>query len=153
MRSRCAPVLLMAVTLWAILGTSGAALACGLDGIPSLLADGRLDRINTATPVTAAQVAAWTPFVLPRAFPARQLIILTEDRAEVAKSLNAVSMRRPWRWRFSDGTVAYGWTVKHAFARPGTWHMAIDAYFPGNGKWYQFDTATVTIQAPIGHHR
>jgi hypothetical protein len=152
MRSARLPLLLVTVTLVSFLAANSIAWACGLDGIPSLLADGQRDRINTATPTTAAQVAAWTPFVLARSFPAKQAITLTEIRSEVAKSLTAAAMRHPWRWRFSDGTVAHGWTVKHAFAKPGTWRIAVDAYYPGNGKWYQFDTATVVIRAPEAHH-
>ena len=140
-------ILGIAVSVIAAVGlySGSMARACGLDGIPSLVADGRHVRTNQQVPVTSAQLAAFTPFVSAQSFAVGHAITLSEDRVEVATSLNAASMRRAWRWRFSDGSVAYGWTVRHAFKRAGNWQVRVDAYYPGDGKWYQFDSVSLTV--------
>jgi hypothetical protein len=145
-----AAVVLGAAALFSML-TGTAASACGLDGVPSLVTEGQLDRVNTLPPLTAAELAVWTKFVVTRLYQAGQRLTLTEERTEVAASLTSVAMRRPWRWRFGDGTTLYGWTVKHAFAKPGKWRIQVDAYYPVDGKWYPFDSATISIVAAAKH--
>ena len=133
------------------LSMSRAAFACSLDGVPSLLANGHRVVINTQAPTTAAQLAAFTPFIAPHSYSVGQAITLTEDRREVAISLNAESMRRPWRWQLSDGSVAYGWTIKHSFKRAGHWQVIVEAYYPGDGHWYRFDLASLTVTGSAQH--
>jgi hypothetical protein len=128
-----------------ILGVSGPARACALDSRPSAYADGQLDRVNAQAPTTAAQLATWTAFVFARSYPVRRAIVFTEDRREVARTLVPAALRRPWRWRFGDGHTAYGWTVRHAYARPGRWRIQVDAYLPSTRQWYSFDQVTVTV--------
>ncbi|HWE60496.1 MAG TPA: PKD domain-containing protein, partial [Chloroflexota bacterium] len=131
----------------------GLAAACGLDNVPSLFADGQLDRFNNQPPITAAQLASWAPFILPRRYRTGHAIVFTENRREVAKSLVPAAMRRPWRWHFGDGNMTYGWTVHHAYARPGTWLVVVDAYDSSTGQWYYFDKVNVTvIAAPHQKH-
>ena len=133
-----------------LLGVPTMARACALDSRPSAYADGHRDRLNTQAPTTAAQLAGWAPFVFARTYPARRAIVLTENRREVARSLTAAAMRRPWRWEFGDGQVAYGWTVRHAYAYPGRWRISVDAYEPGTRQWYTFDQVVITISAGPG---
>jgi hypothetical protein len=142
----------------ALLGLAGSLLsvpavahACSLDSQPSAYADGQRDRLNTQAPTTSAQLAGWAPFVFPRSYPVRRAIVLRENRREVARSLTAAAMRRPWRWRFGDGQVAYGWTVRHAYAHPGYWRIGVDAYDPGTRQWYNFDQVVITVTATPRH--
>lgn len=119
--------------------------ACGLDGTPSVSANGRLAQVTPWTPTTQAQMAIWAIFDFTRHYAVRQAITLTENRREVARALIASAMQRPWRWRFGDGQTAYGWTVRHAFARPGTWRIMVDAYLPSTKQWYNFDQVMIVI--------
>jgi hypothetical protein len=103
--------------------------------------------VNTHVPTTSAQLAGWAPFVFARSYPVRRAIVLTENRREVARSLTVAAMRRPWRWKFGDGQVAYGWTVRHTYAHPGDWRISVDAYDPGTRQWYNFDQVVITVIA------
>jgi hypothetical protein len=122
-----------------------------LDLQPSAYADGQRDRVNTQVPTTSAQLAGRDLFVFARGYPVRRAIVLTEDRREVARSLTAAAMRRPWRWRFGDGQVAYGWTVRHAYAHAGHWRISVDAYDPGTRHSYNFDQVVITVMATPRH--
>jgi hypothetical protein len=134
-----------------LLGVPAVARACALDAQPSAYTDGQRDRVNTQVPTSSAQLAGWAPFVFARSYPVRRAIVLTEDRHEVARSLTAAAMRRPWRWEFGDGQVAYGWTVRHAYARPGHWRISVAAYDPGTRQWYNFDQVMITVTATPHH--
>ncbi len=135
---------LAALIAGGVLGSTGAR-ACALDNKPSLSANGRLVRINQQSPRTDAEVARWTYFVVPGAYRAGQGVALTENRQEVAQTLLPSVMLRPWRWEFGDGVTAYGWGVKHAYTHPGQYVVTADCYNPGDGKWYNFDKATLTV--------
>jgi hypothetical protein len=121
------------------------AQACSLDNIPSLSLNGRLPILNKAVPLNSAQLATYAPFVFPRPYPMRSIITFTENRRDVAKSLQASAMRRPWRWHFGDGAVAYGWTVKHSYKHACNIQVSVDAYDPGTKAWYLFDRAQFRI--------
>lgn len=126
-------------------GSAVPARACSLDYRPSAYANGQLDSLNPQIPTTSAQLSTYAVFVFARSYPVRRAITLSENRREVARSLTAAALRRPWRWEFGDGHTAYGWTVHHAYARAGQWRINVDAYDPGSRKWYNFDQVTITI--------
>lgn len=125
----------------------GTAHACTLDQKPSIFADGRLARINTHPPTTQQAFATWTYFYVPGSFAAGKAIALSEDRRDVARTLTAEAMRQPWGWQFGDGRVAYGWSVRHAYARAGRWRVRVFAWDPAGRRWDMFDQATITIRA------
>jgi hypothetical protein len=143
----------LSVLALALLATACAGLvavtpagACSLDNRPSAYADGQLARANPHIPTSSAQLASWSPFVFARNYQTRHTVTLTESRSEVARSLRAAAMRRPWRWSFGDGHTAYGWTVRHTYTRAGHWRIAVDAYDPGTRQWYNFDQIIITIR-------
>lgn len=144
-RSAVFAVLLVASPL-----LGGLAAACALDNVPSLTADGRLDGLTTDPPTTSTELLTYAPFTLPRAYASGHAIVLTELRREVAKSLLPAAMLRPWTWQFGDGATAVGWTVTHAYARPGRWRIAVEAYWPPTKQWIAFDQVTIVV-APAAH--
>jgi hypothetical protein len=144
-----------ALALGAVAVGTPMALACSLDNVPSISANGHLARLNLQPPTTQAELAIWAPFVFTQPYRTNARVIFSENRAEVARSLVPGAMLRPWLWDFGDGNHTTGWTVHHAYTRPGTWHITVDAYFPGTKKWYLFDQAEVTITgatAAAQHH-
>lgn len=135
---------------WSVLAAwlvAGSAQACALDSWPSLSANGVLPILNPAVPVTSAQLKAYAPFVFQRAYAVGARIVFDENRADVAKSLVPAAMQRPWRWRFGDGKVGFGWTVAHVYTRPAAFTVGVDAYDPGTRRWYQFDLARMQVVA------
>lgn len=123
--------------------------ATSVDPPPTISADGRLAQPNLQPPTTPSALAVWAPFVFTRAYQAGTLISFTEDRTAIARSLVPSALRSPWRWDFGDGTTATGWTVRHAYTRPGTWRVTVEAYFPGTRRWYTFDQASATSTARL----
>lgn len=121
--------------------------ACSLDSKPSVSANGVLARVNTQVPLTDAEVASWTPFVFARPLTPRRIVALAEDRREVANSLTAAAMRRPWLWDFGDKHSAQGWTVRHSYGGQGRYRITVSAYDPGTRRWYQFDQVTITVRS------
>ena len=76
-----------------------------------------------------------------------RLLVTTPD-APVAAHTHAPL--RPWTWQFGDGATAVGWTVTHAYARPGRWRIAVEAYWPPTKQWIAFDQVTIVV-APAAH--
>lgn len=137
---------LAAAGLLLAVGGASSAAACALDQTPSVYANGQLARKNPHLPTTQAQLSVWTYFVFARTYAVHHAITFTENRREVASTLTAAAMRRPWRWRFGDGQVSYGWTVRHSYAHAGRWRVVVDAYDPGTKQWYDFDQVTITVK-------
>jgi hypothetical protein len=134
---------------FAVTGAATTVYACSLDLKPSLSANGVLDVVNKQVPTSSAQLkelASLGPFVFSAPFAPHKTITFTENRREVAQSLLPNAVRTPWRWHFGDGKVAYGWTVKHAYARKGDMRIMVDAYLPSTKKWYEFDRVTIHIR-------
>src|SRR5690348_15684028 len=95
-------------------GLARAALACTIDGRPSLLVEGQRVLLNTAPP-NDRNWAYWAQFVTAKPVPVHVYLALREDRRFV--TLPAEAFHRPWRWRFGDGaSPAYGFTISHRYA-------------------------------------
>jgi hypothetical protein len=134
--------------------TAADARACAIDSVPSLTADGQIDRLTQNPPTTAAELATFAPFELPRSYAVGHTIVFAELRNEVAKSLVPDAMKRPWHWQFGDGASAAGWTVRHAYTQPGRHRIVVEAYSPVTRQWIQFDQVSITIAAaPRSKHR
>jgi PKD domain len=132
-----------------ITGAANSANACSIDLKPSLSANGVLDAVNRAVPINSTQLKAFAaagPFVFSAPFAPRKTIIFAENRRDIAQSLLPDAMITPWRWHFGDGTIAYGWTVKHAYARKGDLRIQVDAYLPKTKQWYEFDRVTIHVR-------
>jgi hypothetical protein len=134
------PALLLALSL----GHLGLARACSLDNVPSISANGMLARLNTVRPVVG-HLAHWAPFVLPVAFRTGAGVRLSENLADLRKSLLTEDFSKPWRWDFGDGTGGSGFTVQHAYKKPGTYRVIVSAYDSKIKFWFQFDAALIPI--------
>lgn len=122
------------------------ASACTLDQRPSASANHQVARINRQTPTTAAQLATWSLFYFASSFQARHAITFAENRHELARTLTASALRQPCGWQFGDGHVAYGWTVRHAYAHTGRWPIKVYVWDPASRRWDLFDQMTITIK-------
>jgi hypothetical protein len=120
------------------------ARACLIDGKPSAFANGVRAVLDKQAP-TPATWSWWAHFAFPVAFRVGQLIAFHEDDAQVRKVLEPAALRRPWRWRFGDGTSVVGNHATYGYRRPGHYRISVDAYFPGSG-WQPFDTISMTVQ-------
>jgi hypothetical protein len=140
-------MMLGGVMIGALVVGAGRSRACGLDGVPSLAVNGRLVAVNT-TPASSASVEGWTPFVARGAYPANHPLLLKEDRARVAQALPVLAFKFPWRWHFGDGASARGAAVCHAYRRPGTYIITVEAYLVAGTHrlWFTFDKATIHIR-------
>ena len=141
-------MLLGGFMIGALVVGAGTARACSLDGVPSLAVNGRLVAVNTAQ-ASSASVDTWAPFVVRGAYPANHPMLLTEDQARVAQALPALAFRLPWRWHFGDGAGARGAAVRHAYRRPGTYIITVEAYLVAGAHrlWFTFNRATLHIQS------
>ncbi len=138
---------LAGVAVGVMIAGTGMARACGIDGTPSLSVDGRLVALNKVL-TSNARADTWTPFVARDSYGARRTLLFAENRANVALSLPPVAFRYPWRWSFGDGSGARGATARHAYLRPGSYVVAVDAYFVVGARkqWVTFDKATVHVR-------
>ena len=122
------------------------AYACGLDGKPSVSANGGLARLNTTRP-TRAGLAHWAQFVFPTTFPAGEPVRLSEDLKELRGSgLPPQAFGHPWRWSFGDGTTGNGYAVAHRYTHPGDYKLVVTAYYASFHTWYQFDDALIHVR-------
>lgn len=140
--------LLYALPLAASLLMLGSANGCSLDGKPSAFANGVRAVIVKGAP-TVKTWSWWAHFAFPVAFRAGRRIVFHEDDAQVRTVIQPVALRRPWRWRFSDGAAVIGDRATHVYRRPGRYRVYVDAYFPVAGPvhgWQPFDTITITVR-------
>lgn len=121
------------------------ALACALDGVPSISANGVVARINTALPARG-DLARWAPFVFPAPVRTGAAVRLAENRRAVLRSLPPQAFDRPWRWTFGDGAGASGFAPGHRFARAGDYVLSVWAYDAPNRRWYRFDEALIRVR-------
>ena len=142
---RLSRVVLLALVPAAMLVGIGPAAACALNDVPSMSVNGVLVVKNPTIPTSSAQLAGYTLFVVPHPVAVLSVVTFTENTREVAQSLNAWDMRRPWRWVFDDGTTANGWTVKHRYRIARTMRVSVECYDPGTNQWYAFDQVQIRV--------
>ncbi len=135
---------LVGLALAALLPGAGV-LACARDGVPSVSADGHLAVLNRAAgPIVPA---AWTPFIFKQTARHAHVLTLSENNREVARALPHAVFAYPWRWDFGDhSSRASGTTVRHTYARAGTYRIAVYAYFAVYATWQPFDFVTIHVQ-------
>ena len=139
-------LLIAGVALAATLLPSLAA-ACARDGIPSVSANGRLAVLNRTTGQVV--VSSWSPFVFSGTALHGHAISLTENNAEIVRShvLPHDAFAHPWRWGFGDHTrFGAGTTVRHTYAKPGTYRITVLFYYPPYGAWQPFDDVTIHVR-------
>jgi hypothetical protein len=136
---------LLAVLLALPAGAALHALACSLDNIPSLSANGVLAHLNT-TPPTKANVHWWEPFVLTQLFTGVRPVRFAENVREVRGTLPAQAFSRAWKWTFGDGASATGFSATHVYRKPGRYRVLVSAYYPDYHAWYGFDGVLLTLQ-------
>jgi hypothetical protein len=131
-----------------ILGNAEAAVACGIDGIPSMSLNGRLVTINTDQ-ATKQNLAYWAPFVTASAERAATLRF-AEDARELHKSLTPQAFATPFQWSFGDGSTARGIAAVHHYGRPGWYKVNVSYYYTPEKRWVVFDSAQLHIPGAAG---
>jgi hypothetical protein len=126
---------------------AGPVYACSLDNRPSMSADGVLAHRTTAGP-TAADLATWAPFTVPRVFRARQAVHFSENQADVRLTLPPSALTHPWRWSFGDGGASVGYSPSHTYRHAGTYKISVRAYFTATNysQWLEFDAVTIRVR-------
>jgi hypothetical protein len=127
-----------------VLVPAQAARACSLDGVASISVNGNLASLTSGSPTTA-NLAHWAPFTLIAVAPGTSLTF-AENLSNVARSLPASAMQRPFRWTFDTGAMLYGQTAVHfRYAQLG-WHRITVSYFwPARRQWVAFDSAQIQV--------
>jgi PKD domain-containing protein len=140
-------MLAFALAAGGLLNGLGVASACGLDGVPSLLANGRLVAVNRVQPLQG-QVTRWAPFVAPGVFPVGRPVLLSENRGRVLWTLPPSAFETPWRWTFGDGAQARGLTARHSYRHAGDYVIGVRAYLVDgpNSGWFLFDTTLIHVR-------
>jgi len=141
------PFRALVVVVVAVLIAGSTAQACGIDGVLSLLVNGRLVRQNRALPASG-HLATWAPFTAPGSYRAGQPLQLSEIRGRVLWTLPPSAFRTPWRWTFGDGTAAGGLSVHHTYRQRGAYVVRVRAYLVDgrDSQWYQFDVAVIHVR-------
>jgi hypothetical protein len=137
------PVRAVALTLISLTATAAVVQACALDNVPSMSMNGALAAYNNKIP---HDLHLYAPFFFKRPAVVGRRIQLTENRRECARSLTRSSMAHAARWRFGDGSTAYGWKVHHVYAHSGTYRATVFAYYAKGKSWYPFDEVDVTVR-------
>lgn len=128
------------------LASAGTLYACGLDGVPSISGNGVLAQRNTGR-ASPGHLGHWAQFVIPRSFKAGTSVRITENVAELHRTLLASAFSRPWRWSFGDGTTGTGFNVTHAYKHTGDFKLVVSAYYSNYKTWFQFDDVLVHVVA------
>jgi hypothetical protein len=127
--------------LW--LSSAGAAAACSLDGIASLSVNGTVATLTSDT-ATAATISFWAPFSLLAAAPGDRLR-LSENMANVSRSIPREAAALPFAWSFGDGTSLVGRQAEHRYRQPGRFKITVRYYWPADHQWVVFDSAEQRI--------
>ncbi len=134
----------LGLPLGALSPPSHAASACTLDGKPTALANGRRAILTTERD-TQANMRTWAPFSFPAPYHAQAAVLLTEDRGALGRVLPPQSFAHPWKWTLGDRTGAFGWTIAHRYAHPGTYRVTVAAYYPTWQEYIPFDTVRIVV--------
>jgi hypothetical protein len=134
----------LALAAGGLLVAAQSVAACTLDQKATAFADGHLAHKATAK-LTLATASTYAPFAFPGHYARGSAIHLSEDQAALRKVLVPDAMRRPWLWQFGDGTHQTGWTVTHRYARPGTYRISVEAYWPTLGGYSAIDKVSIVV--------
>lgn len=124
---------------------AGSVRACGLDGVPSISADGAIAHRNTGQPGQIS-LAQWAPFVFSSIYRIGHAVHLSENRADLQRSLPLDALARPWRWNFGDGITGMGFSMAHTFRHGGVYKISIAAYYVEYHAWFEFDDALIRVR-------
>ena len=132
------------------LGGIGAAYACGLGPLPTMIANGAPALIYPV-PVGANPPTAG---VFPLQYVVGQPVVFGEDLSKVVPPQNASNFQ--WRWNFGDGSpLSNALAPTHTFAKPGTYNVVSQIQDPSG--WQDFDSAQIEVIAtelpnpPVAH--
>lgn len=124
-------------------GSAPAALACEIDGQPSMALNGHLVSTNSEG-ATKENLTYWAPFVLGTA-RAQVALRFSEDATKLHKALTAQAFAHPFQWSFGDGATALGLAVRHHYGQPGWYKVNVSYYYPPQRTWLVFDSAELHI--------
>lgn len=125
-----------------LLGCPYSTLACSIDGVPSISANGILAHPTRVAP-TAATRSLWAPFIFLVIFRVGTPIRFAEDVHALRTSLPPHAFDRPWRWALGDGSVGSGFGVSHSYGHPGDYLIGLWAYYDSYRAWYKFDSVVI----------
>lgn len=137
------PFLLCLFLMVAALPFGSGALACGIDGIPSMAMNGRLVTINHG-PATKENLSYWAAFLLGTAKTGTTLRF-AENEGELHRSLSAPAFATPFQWSFGDGATARGMAVTHRYSQSGWYKVNVSYYYTPQARWVTFDSAQLQI--------
>jgi hypothetical protein len=144
------------VALIVALYGAAAVSACTLDNVASAAANGQRAILSSDQPQAGKP---WAPFRFAQAYSVGTAVTLSEDHADLAKSLSPSMLVQPFRWVLGDGSSIRGTSVTHAFKRDGTYVIQVYAYAASVARWVLFDTVQIEIvpggqlwQANLGYH-
>ncbi len=136
------PALLL---LLGIILTPRPAVACAIDNVASVYANGAR---ATLTTTGASRGALWAPFTFGQAIATAAPVTLGESRADLLRSLDAATVAAPYRWTFGDGTTALGHVVTHRYTRPGLYVVGVAGFNGQTRRWFPFDKALLRVVPP-----
>ena len=118
------------------------AMACAIDNVASLLADGVPAMLTTSTPHGATP---WAPFTVAQALASGAPVRLAEAPADLVRTLPPAVRAAPYRWAFGDGGASLGHAVVHRYARAGIYRLTVSGYDRGARRWFAFDQAVLRV--------
>ncbi len=120
----------------------GAAAACAIDNVASLLADGVPAMLTTSAP---HGTTSWAPFTIAQAIASGAPVRLAEAPADLARTLPPAVRLAPYRWAFGDGGASLGHAVVHRYAHAGTYRLTVSGYDGTTRRWFAFDAALLHV--------
>ena len=118
------------------------AMACAIDNVASLLADGVPAMLTTSAP---HGTAPWAPFTVAQALASGASVQFAEAPADLARTLPPAVRVAPYRWAFGDGGASLGHAVVHRYTHAGTYCLTVSGYDRGARRWFAFDEAVLRV--------